>query len=159
MSKEKPRTERFDEAFKMLLIIMTMAFSVSIAFYKEIMEFKFFSLTGEAFIMTIILWSFSTLYDGEHEYGIKIGAWYLLMLTYLILFARLHYAVPLLPPFVASLIILVTLALTLPMLEYLKEAVTEEDYKFLRIGLSFPILAFIIVDVLYSLGLVTFPIF
>lgn len=153
----KTRPERFDEAFKLLLVVMTITFSGSIAFYKEILESKFFSGLAMMFVFTIAVWTFSTLRGGEFEYASKAIAWFFLMVTYGVALARFYLVTFLLPPLTVSVIFLASLALTLPILEYLKNVIAEKYHNFLRISFLLMTLLVIIVDVLYFLGLVTFP--
>ena len=155
--KVRTYTERFDEAFKTLLIVMTITFSGSIAFYKEIMEPRFFSYSVGIFAATIVLWTFSTLYGRKHEYLLKAGTWYLLMVTFGVLFARLHYTMFLLPPLVVSLVALVGLVLTLPILQYLRKTIGERNHKDFRRALLWATFLIIVLDVLYFFGLLTFP--
>ena len=159
MSKTKTRVERFDEAFKMLLIVMTLTLSANIGLYKEIMEPKSFSYTIWIFAITIVIWAYSTLSGGKDEYVLKALAWYFLMLAFGVFFARLRFTVFLLPPLVVSLIVLVGLALTLPILWYLKEIIGEKEQKRLTKVLFSITLLLIVLDTLYFLGLVTFPLF
>lgn len=159
MSKAKTRTERFDEAFKMLLIVITVIFAFSRTFFEETMELKFFSYSVGVLFFVIVVWTFSTLYGGKPEYFGKIVAWYFLMLTFGITVSRLYFTVFILPPLAVSVITIVCLGLTLPALEYLKNTFNEDEYKFLRKAFSFMTLVFIILDVLYFLGVITFPLF
>jgi len=157
MAKKKNRAERFDDAFKMLLIVMSITYSASIAFFREVMEPKFFSYSGGFFVLTIVLWTFATLYDGDVGCILKILAWYFLMMGYGTIYARLQYNVFLLPALVISIITLVALALTLPIIMYLKKNIPEKDYRLLMKGFPLITLLFIILDVLYFLGLISFP--
>jgi len=157
MSKVRTRIERFDEAFKMLLIIMTITFSGSIAFYREIMEPRFFSYSAGIFVITVVLWTASTLCGGKGEYLGKIVAWYFLMDTFVTILARLHFTVFLLPPFVVTFIALAILSLTLPILWYLEDTIGEKYYKDLMEIFLVMTSFFIILDILYFLGIVTFP--
>jgi len=157
MPQVKTRTERFDEAFKMLLIIATITFSGALAFYKEIIELRFFSYSIGVFVIAIIIWLFSTLYGEKYEYLLKTGAWWLLMFAFGTVFARLYFTVFLLPPLVVSLVVLLSLVLTLPMLTYLKETIGAKECKYLRIILLMPTLFFIFLDILYFLDLITLP--
>lgn len=74
MPEEKTRSEHFDEAFKILLVIMSVCFSGTITFLKGILEPRFFSYTVGMFITTIALWTFANLYGGKYEYFIKTTA-------------------------------------------------------------------------------------
>jgi len=143
----------------MLLIVMTITFSSSIAFYKEIVEPEFFSVSGMMFVVTIVIWTFSTLYGGKREYLWKTVAWYFLMVMFGLTFARLRLTTFLLPPLVLSCVFLVCLTLTLPMLWYLKKAIEEKDRKYFWKTLLLGTLLLIILDVLYFLDLITFPLF
>jgi len=155
MSKTKTRVERFDEAFRTLLIILTISFSGSLAFYKEVMEPRFFSYSAGAFVTAIVIWTVATLLGGYYEYFLKISGWWFLMAAFGVLFARMYFTMFLLPPLVVSVIVLASLVLTLPILSYLKEAIGEELYKYSLKIWSMVTLLFIILDVLYYIGLFT----
>jgi len=157
MSEKKTRAERFDEAFKMLLIIMTVTFSGSLAFYKDVMQPRFFSDLATSFVFTIVIWIVSSLRSGESEYAWKTVAWWFLMVSFGITFVRLCFVIFLLPPLGNSLLMLVGLGLTLPILYYLKGSIGKSDYRVVLMILLFLTAFFVVLDILYFLGILHFP--
>jgi hypothetical protein len=157
MSEKKTRTERFDESFKVLLIIMTVTFSGSLAFYKDVMQPRFFSDLIISFVFTIVIWIVSTLRSGESEYAWKTVAWWFLMSSFGTTFVRLYFAIFLLPPLSVSLLVLVSLGLTLPILCYLKGSIGKSDYRAVLMVLLFFTVFFVVFDILGFLGILHFP--
>jgi hypothetical protein len=158
MAEEKSRTERFDDAFKLLLVIMTVSLSMGIGFFKETLEFRAFSYTVGLFVLTIALWIVGHLHGGKDEYGLKIAAWWSMMLSFAILFARLSFTVFLLPPLVASACVVAGLILTLPLILYLKDNLGSATPKNYSIFFVLVTIIIVIIDILYYFGLVSFPI-
>jgi hypothetical protein len=159
MVVEKPRTERFDDAFKLLLVIMTLSLSMGIGFYKEILEFRAFSYTIGFFVFTIVLWVFAHLRGGKDEYTLKIVAWWAMMVGFGTLFARLNFITFLLPPMIVSLIALLGLFLTLLMVYYLKENLGQTEPKKFALAYIIVTAFFVILDMLYFFGFISFPLF
>ena len=147
----KTHTERFDEAFKILLVVVTISLSSYIAFCEDITEPKFFSYSLVPLVGTIVLWAYATLRGEEIEYNLKIMAWYLLMFAYIIVLTKLTFGLFLLPPLVTSMINLASLAVTFPILRYLKNTITKH-YVFTVIMLLIISLSLFVLDVLYSFG-------
>jgi len=167
----KTRIERFDEAYKMLLIVMSIILAGSFEFFKEIMEPRFFQESTLLFVLAVFIWAFSTLGDGldemiggglfdaeQAEYVAKTFGWWMLMLSLGTILLRLYSAPALAgPPLFFTAIILIGLGLTLPIFAYLKEVINEEIYSvFVKINLVMTLLI-IVVDILYFLGFISFP--
>ncbi len=80
---------RFDDTFKILLIISSVTMSYSIVFYKETLGIDFFIEFVSSYILALLMWAFSNLIDGEEEYLFKLGAWHLITFTLITSFVRL----------------------------------------------------------------------
>jgi hypothetical protein len=142
------RSKRFDDVYKMLLLIESVLISSSFAFFKDVMPWEFFNFTILSYIFSIILWCIPHLYATSSEYVFKIIGWYFTVQITLVTFARLCLLVYVLPQIYTISVLTLSFCFSFPMIYYLKQNIGREYVKHLKISLLIVVLALIIWDLM-----------
>lgn len=148
ISKERTRTDRFDEAFKTLLVVVSLVFSSTLAFYRGTWQPDYFVGSGLGFIITVVVYVVSTLHGGNDEYIFKVFGWYFLMFSFGTTFVRMIFIGEATPPMILSVIMIAVFALTIPIARYLRETIGRGNYKPIMIALLVMTLFMVALNVL-----------
>ena len=144
----KKRDERFDETYRMLLIIESILISSSFAFFKEVMPWEFFNFTILSYIFAVLLWCFPHLYGTNSEYLFKTIGWYFTVQTIFVTFARLSLLIYALPQIYTITVLLLSFVFSFPMIFYLKQYIEKEDAKLLKLLMIILVLALVVWDLI-----------
>jgi len=130
MEKRNARRQRFDETFKILLVIATITMTFSLNFYRDVLSISFFLEFFSSFVFSVILWSAYNMIGGFYEYLCKLGAWHLLTFAMVTSFERLILGKLQIPPLLGLINLFVITFPTFRIKRWLEEveAVPDDEY-------------------------------
>jgi len=147
MDKLRERSERFDDVYKMLLLVESILLSSSFAFFKEVMPWEFFNFTIFSYVFSIILWCVPHLYGTTVEYTLKILGWYFTVQIIIVTFVRLSLLVYVLPQIYTIFALILSFLFSFPMIFYLKQYI-QKDVKLLKTSMIILVVALIVWNLL-----------
>ena len=133
------KLKRFDEVFRMLLLVMTVTTSIGLSSYSEINLFG----TLVYFVMALGFWMLgnllgSNVFMRDLEIILKLNAWFLVLLLTASTFAKFGLKITLLDPLTKIPIAVSTFMLTILAYNYFEDIIDPDTrHKYLRVHLYF----------------------
>ena len=123
---ERTRTERFDDVYQIVIIIVALSFDI-LWFFERIPIAEI-----AVFIFILVIWAYGNLRGGEIEYSFKLGSFnlsILLLSNFYTIALTGNQELPLLLEIVFAIIALpaICLAISLVLYSYLKEYVERDS--------------------------------
>ncbi len=146
------RLRRFDITFRTLLVIMSIFFSGSLAFYMDVLDPFAFAYSAVFFSGSIVCWAFAMLLGGHSEIPLKIISWLALMTSLALFVERLVFRSFILPQWGNFAGFLVGTLLTWKMVDYFHDGLSGKTVTDMKLSFIFALVAFALIEaVFYSL--------
>lgn len=141
---------RFNEAYKTILVVASLAWSTTLALERETMAPITAVYLLVFFVGAVAFSAYSTLQGMRQEYPLKTLSWWMLMTAFSLLI--MHLTVPgsfALPPFLTAASSLLAFLLTLPIIRYFRDLMTAHELRVLNRALRVTLVLALTFDAVY----------